>query len=154
METYTVIFVEEVDLRELARAVSDVFVVAPARIEIWDGDDFADPSAEPGIAQVAAGEQEGAFAEFVGFQGFIDHIGSASRLEVALRLVQRLKKRALIAPESAEEYRWTLIAADGSHGKVVLDGSDLADGILTIVSASEPISGAPDVRVSRFDWLP
>jgi hypothetical protein len=60
-------------------------------------------------------------------------------------LATRVKRRALLSPESAEDYLWTLVAADGSHGKVVLDSDKLDEGTVELLGTSKPID---DTRVS------
>ena len=65
--------------------------------------------------------------------------------DVAVELATRTKRRVLFGPETAEEFRWTLVAADGSHGKVVLDDDRFDDGEIAIVGTVEPIDGAPEL---------
>lgn len=54
MRDYTVTFIEPVDLETLAQAVSDAFVIPRDQIEVWNGEDFITPVAEPVVAQVAS----------------------------------------------------------------------------------------------------
>jgi hypothetical protein len=145
MRDYTIVFIEPVELGALASAAADAFAIPRERIEVWDGSDFAAPVVEPVIAQVAPGSGPGAHAEFVGFDAFAEHAGDPGRLAVAVELATRLKARAVFGPESGEEFRWTLVAADGSHGKVVLDDDRLDDGEIAIIGAVEPIGGAPEL---------
>ncbi|GAB3232263.1 hypothetical protein GCM10027447_27900 [Glycomyces halotolerans] len=147
MHDYTVTFIEPVDLRRLAQAVSAAFVIPIEQIEIWDGSDFATPVTEPVIAQVAPGSGPGAYAEFVGFDAFAEHTGNPDRLAVAIELVEQIKKRAVLAPEAAEDFLWTLVTADGSHGSIVVDSDKLDDGVIEIVGAAEHIQGAPELPV-------
>ncbi|MCC3762902.1 hypothetical protein K3N28_07430 [Glycomyces sp. TRM65418] len=145
MRDYTIVFIEPVNLSFLVEAVSAAFSVPPEQIEIWNGRNFTAPVAEPVIAQVAVGSGPGAFAEFVGFDAFAEHTGEPEVLAVAVELATRLKRRVVFGPESAEEFRWTLVAADGSHGRVVVDSEQLDDGVLAVIGAVEPIAGAPDL---------
>lgn len=145
MRDYTVTFIEPVDLETLARSVAEAFAITQGQIEIWNGQDFAAPVVEPVIAQVATGSGPGAFAEFIGFDAFAEHTGAPDHLQVAVELATRVKKRAIFPPESAEDYRWTLVTADGSHGKVVIDSNKLDDGTIVVLGAVEPIEGAPDL---------
>jgi hypothetical protein len=146
MHDYTVAFIEPVELDELAQAASEAFDIPLDRMEIWDGTDFVAPVTEPVIAQVAVGSEEGVYAEFAGFDAFAEHTGTPNRIAVAIELATRLKKRALLSPESAEDYLWTLVAADGSHGKVVLDSDKLDDGTIEVLGSTELISGALDLH--------
>ncbi|MFG3339449.1 hypothetical protein [Glycomyces sp. NPDC048151] len=145
MRDYTIVFIEPVDLGELAAEAADAFAIPLEQLEVWDGSDFAAPVVEPVIAQVAAGSEEGAYAEFVGFDAFAAHAGEPELLDVAVALATRTKRRVLFGPETAEEFRWTLVAADGSHGKVVLDDDRFDDGAIAILGAVEEISGAPEL---------
>lgn len=145
MRDYTIVFIEPVDLGDLAAAAADAFAIPRDQIEVWDGSDFAATVVEPVIAQVAIGSGPGAHAEFVGFDKFAEYAGEPELLAVAVELATRVKRRAVFGPESAEEFRWTLVAADGSHGEVVLDGDRLDDGAISIIGAVEPISGAPEL---------
>ncbi|MDA1358635.1 hypothetical protein O1R50_03320 [Glycomyces luteolus] len=145
MRDYTIVFIEPVDLADLAAAAADAFAIPPEQIEIWNGSAFAATATEPVIAQVAIGSGPGAYAEFVGFDKFAEHADEPEHLAVAVELATRVKRRAVFGPESAEDFRWTLVAADGSHGKVVLDGDRLDDGAIAIVGAVETISGAPEL---------
>ena len=145
MRDYTIVFIEPVELGALASAAAEAFAIPPGRIEVWDGADFAAAVVEPVIAQVAAGSGPGSYAEFVGFDAFAEHTGDPGRLAVAVELATRLKARAVFRPGSAEDFRWTLVAADGSHGEVVLDGDRLDDGEIAIVGAAEFIEGAPEL---------
>ncbi|WP_205327822.1 hypothetical protein [Glycomyces sp. YM15] len=145
MRDYTIVFIEPVDLADLAAAAAEAFAIPPGQIEIWNGSDFAAPAVDPVIAQVAVGSGPGAYAEFVGFERFAEHAGEPELLAVAVELATRVKRRAVFGPESAEDFRWTLVAADGSHGEVVLDSDRLDDGAITILGAVEPISGAPEL---------
>jgi hypothetical protein len=145
MRDYTIVFIEPVDLGVLAAEAADAFAIPREQIEVWDGRTFATPVVEPVIAQVAAGSGPGAYAEFVGFDAFASHTGDPELLDVAVELATRLKHRAVFGPETAEDYRWTLVAADGSHGKVVLDDDQLDDGAIKVLGSVEPISGAPEL---------
>jgi hypothetical protein len=145
MRDYTIVFIEPVDLDALADAASDAFAIPREQIEVWDGDEFAAPVVEPVIAQVAGAGGPGCFAEFVGFHPFAAHTGSPEPLEVASALATRVKRRAIFGPDSAEDYHWTLVAADGSHGTAVLDSNQLDEGAFSILGTIEPIAGAPDL---------
>jgi hypothetical protein len=145
MKDYTIVFVEPVELDALAAAVAEAFAIPRERIEVWDGDDFAAPVTEPVIAQVAASSGPGAYAEFVGFDAFASHAGEPELLDVAVELATRMQRRVMFGPETAEEFRWTLVAADGSHGKVVLDDDQFDDGAIKILGSVEPIAGAPEL---------
>lgn len=145
MRDYTVVFIESVELEALVQAAVDAFAIPRGQIEVWDGQEFAAPVAEPVIAQVSVGSGPGSFAEFVGFDAFAEHTGAPDHLAVAVALVTRVEKRAIFAPESAEDYRWTLVAADGSHGKIVLDSDQLDNGTIAILGTVEPITGAPEL---------
>lgn len=145
MRDYTIVFIEPVDLGTLAAEVADAFAIPREQIEVWDGSDFAASVVEPVIAQVAIGSGPGAYAEFVGFDTFASHAGEPELLDVAVELATRMKRRVLFGPETAEEFRWTLVAADGSHGKVVLDDDRFDEGAFAILGAVEPISGAPEL---------
>jgi hypothetical protein len=145
MHDYTVAFIEPVEPHELAQAASEAFDIPLDHIEIWDGTDFVAPVTEPVIAQVAVGSEEGVYAEFTGFDAFAEHTGTPERIAVAIELATRLKKRALLSPDSAEDYLWTLVTADGSHGKVVLDSDKLDEGTVELLGTSKPID---DTRVS------
>ncbi|MEV3938860.1 hypothetical protein AB0K52_23170 [Glycomyces sp. NPDC049804] len=145
MRDYTIVFIEPVDLGLLAAEVADAFAIPRDQIEVWDGSAFAAPVVEPVLAQVAAGSEQGSYAEFVGFDAFASHAGEPELLDVAVELATRTKRRVLFGPETAEEFRWTLVAADGSHGKVVLDDDRFDDGEIAIVGTVEPIDGAPDL---------
>ncbi|GAA2268763.1 hypothetical protein GCM10009853_022710 [Glycomyces scopariae] len=147
MRDYTVVFIEPVELEVVARAASEAFSIPRESIELWNGQTFITPVAEPVLAQVAAGSGPGAFAEFVAFEFFAARTGMLEPLEVATELAARTGKRVIVAPESTEEYRWTLVAQDGSHGKVVLDSSELDEGAYKILGATEPITGAPELPV-------
>jgi hypothetical protein len=153
MRDYTIVFIEPVELDVLAKAVADAFAVPRDHIEVWNGRNFTAPVVEPVIAQVAPGSGPGAFAEFVGFDAFAEHAGEPDRLAVAIELATRLKKRAVFGPESPEEFRWTLVAADGSHGRVVLDSAQLDDGAIAILGAFDPIEGAPDLPLVESGTL-
>jgi L-ascorbate metabolism protein UlaG (beta-lactamase superfamily) len=145
MRDYTIVFIEPVELNALAQAVSEAFAVPRDQIEVWNGRNFTAPVTEPAIAQIAVGSGPGAFAEFVAFDAFAEHTGSPDHLSVAVELATRMKKRVVFGPESAEEFRWTLVAADGTHGNVVVDSEQLDDGAIAILGAVEPIEGAPDL---------
>ena len=151
MRDYTVIFIEPVDLETLAQAAADAFAIPPGQIEIWNGQDFTAPVIEPVIAQVAPGSGPGAFAEFIGFDIFAEHTGAPAHLQVAIELATRVKKRAVFPPESAEDYRWTLIATDGSYGKVVIDNDKLDEGAIVVSGAVDFIPGAPDLPQIKAD---
>ncbi|WP_051704171.1 hypothetical protein [Glycomyces sp. NRRL B-16210] len=153
MRDYTVTFIESVDLEALAGAAAEAFTMPREQIEVWDGQGFAGAVAEPVLAQVAAGSGPGAFAEFVGFDAFAHHTGAPDHLTVAIALATRVQKRAIFPPESLEDYQWTLVAADGSHGQVVLDSDLLDEGTISIVGAVEPIAGASDLRVIGAEGL-
>ncbi|WP_026932075.1 hypothetical protein [Glycomyces tenuis] len=151
MRDYTVTFIEPVDLETLAQAAADAFAIPLEQIEIWNGQEFAAPVVEPVIAQVAPGSGPGAFAEFVGFDTFAEHTGTPAHLQVAIELATRVKKRVLFPPESAEDYRWTLVAADGSHGKVVIDNDKLDEGAIVVTGAVDFIPGAADLPQIKAD---
>jgi hypothetical protein len=141
---YTIVFIEPVELDALAAAVADAFAIPREQIELWDGDHFAAPVSGPVIAQVALASGPG-YAEFVGFDAFAAHAGNPELLAVAAALATRVKRRVVFGPSSAEDYRWTLVAADGSHGTVVPDSGQLDKGAISILGAVEPIAGAPDL---------
>jgi hypothetical protein len=145
MKDYTIVFIEPVDLAALATAVAEAFAIPREQIEVWDGSDFTAPVVEPVIAQVAISSGPGAYAEFVGFDAFAEHAGEPELLAVAVELATRVKRRAVFGPERVEDFRWTLVAADGSHGKVVLDDDQFDDGAIKILGTVEPISGAPEL---------
>jgi hypothetical protein len=151
MSDYTIVFIEPVDLSVLAQTVADAFAIPREQIEVWNGRNFTAPVVEPVIAQVAVGSGPGAFAEFVGFDAFAEHTGKPSHLAVAVELATRLKRRVIFGPESAEEYRWTLVAADGTHGKVVVDSEQLDSGAIAVLGTVEPITGAPDLQPIESD---
>lgn len=145
MHDYTVIFVEPVELEDLARAAGVAFAIPREQIEVWDGQDFIGSVVEPVVAQVAAGSEPGSFAEFVAFDAFAERTDAPTHLAVAIELATRVKKRAVFAPESAEDYQWTLVTADGHHGKVLLDSEQLDDGAVSILGTVEPIAGVTDL---------
>lgn len=152
MNDYTIVFIEPVELGDLAQVVSEAFAVPREQIEVWNGRNFTAPVVEPVLAQVAVGSGPGAFAEFVGFDAFAEHTGEPDRVTVAIELATRTKKRVVFGPESAEEFRWTLVAADGTHGKVVLDSEQLDIGAIAILGTVEPITGAPELpRIESGD---
>lgn len=149
MYGYTVVFIEPVDLDELAAAAAAAFTIGRDHIEVWDGGGFVGIAADPVLAQVAAGTEPGACAEFVGFDAFAAHTCHPTPLAVALALATRVRRRAVFAPADPEDFRWTLVAPDGSHGTVVLDSGRLDDGAIAIVGALAPIAGAPDLAIVR-----
>jgi hypothetical protein len=148
VRSYTVVFVEPVRIAFVAEVAADAFGLDRALIELWDpaaGHDGAEPG--PFLAQVAVGSVPGVYAEFVAFDEFADHAGAPALLDVARELAVRVGRRAIIGPESVEDYRWTLVAGDGTHGAVILDGDRFDEGAIAIMGALEPIPGAPDVPV-------
>ena len=134
MSNCAVMFIDPVDLSALAQAAADAFAIPLEQIEIWDGRQFTAPVTDPVIAQVAASSIEGVSAEFDGFDVFAAHTGGLATLPVAVALATRVQARALIGPETAEDYRWTLVATDGSHQHVMVDGELFDDGTLAIVN--------------------
>ncbi|MFG3338744.1 hypothetical protein [Glycomyces sp. NPDC048151] len=143
--SYTIVFIEPVDLAVLATAVVEAFAIPRERIEVWDGDTFTNPAAaEPVIAQIATGSGPGAFAEFVGFEAFAEHTGAPETLEVAIALTSRMGRRAIFEPEAAEDYLWTVVAADGSHGHVALDSDKFDEGEICVLRAVFPFGAADD----------
>ncbi|GAA1660153.1 hypothetical protein GCM10009830_01480 [Glycomyces endophyticus] len=145
MRDYTVVFIEPVELEAVAQAAAEAFAIPRESIELWNGQTFIAPVAEPVLAQVAAGSGPGASAEFVAFEPFAEHTGRTDPVAIAIELATRTRKRVIVAPEAAEEYRWTLVAPDGTHGQVVLDSDELDEGAFSVLGAVEPIPGAPDL---------
>jgi hypothetical protein len=141
--SYTIVFIEPVDLTVLATAGAEAFAIPRERIEVWDGDAFTTlATAKPVIAQVATGSGPGTFAEFVGFEAFAEHAGAPEPLEVAIELATRLRRRVVFSPASAEDFLWTLVAADGH---VVLNDDKLDEGEISVLGVARPIPGAPDL---------
>jgi hypothetical protein len=136
MSICTVMFIDPVDLSELAGAAAAAFAVPLERIEIWGGRQFTAPAIGPAIAQVAASSVRGVHAEFVGFDAFAAYTGGLNSLQVAVPLATRLQRRALVEPSSVEAYLWTLVATNGTYRNVTIDAAQFDDGTVAVIGTT------------------
>lgn len=131
----------------LRGAVASLFGIEPTLIAIAPSERGADEPAGPTpVVLITMPDSAGGFGlELEGGDELATAGGSS--LQTGQGLCRRLGVRALVDDGSDYPDYWTLIARDGSFGRVFTDPDTADGGKLLIQHALEPISGEPDLQV-------
>ncbi|GLZ78255.1 hypothetical protein Afil01_30620 [Actinorhabdospora filicis] len=138
------------DSRTSARAVQEVLCarhgIDPALFYVGDLADYTGPRLIAYTTPAPAGDPY--FACLLGGgPEFAAAIGGITELQLATQVCEELGTRAIV-DDGGEAYSvWTLVTADGLHGRVVVDVDRLADGDFAILHAYQPISSEPGIPV-------
>ncbi len=152
MTRYNFLFLEPVPLQDVADAVSSAFGIPSNRIKtIANGATESPSTGIPLVLIEFDPERDGEYTAFSAGEEFSSAIGDLPLASVASKLCAHLKVRAILGvANTASDAIWTLVAADGSSGMVLVDVDDLDDARYTITGALQPIKGAPEIPVTEL----
>ncbi|WP_035738142.1 hypothetical protein [Glycomyces arizonensis] len=147
MTRYNFLFLDPVRLQDVAAATASVFGIPADRIKTVANGVTETPSAGIPLVLIEFDpERDGEYTAFSAGEEFSSAIGDLPLVSVASRLCAHLKARAILGvANAASDAVWTLVAADGSSGMVLVDVDDLDDARYTITGALQPIKGAPEI---------
>ncbi|WP_035697671.1 hypothetical protein [Glycomyces tenuis] len=147
MTTYGFLFLDQIRLQDVAAAVASEFGVPADRIELLSrGRAQSRAVGLPVVLIEHDPDRDGEHVSFSAGDEFASAVGDLPEVGVAARLCAALKVRAILGvPNAASDAIWTLVAADGSSGMVLVDTGDLDDARYTITGKLQEIKGAPEI---------
>lgn len=158
--SYEINFDSRTPAEAVQRAVSARYGIDPASIYVGDADDLGDYTGPDPDVLISPASGEARFACVLqAGDALRGATGGKSELELATELCRELGTRAIVSDGGMASSVWTLVTADGWHGRVVVDDDRLDDEGFVILYAFQPVPSEPGLKVEappawQAGWYP